>query len=221
MTASEADTDTPDRLGGDDEDPALAGVAVAVASTLATMATALVLAEGPLAKLATADGATLTIPFGDQLGWAFLAAHGVPLHVVADRWSLVGTLVPSPVVYAIPPVTLLVGGYLVARLDGRDGPTGGFRAGALPTVGYALIVLLLLAGSRHDVVSSYANVHIRPDLLRGVVVGIAYPIGFGGGGGVVAGVVAARFGTDRHRVEVAGLALVAVGLLGTIAWAAV
>lgn len=210
-----------DRLGGDEEDPALAGVAAAVGSALATMAVALLVADGPLARLGDGSGEILRVPAGNQVGWAFLSAHGVPIHVTAEQWMLQGELVQSPVVYAVPPVTLFVGGYLVARLDGRASPPGGFRAGALTTIGYVLIAAVAVLATRHSVQSSYADVRIWADLVRGIWAGLAYPLAFGGAGGTLGGVVHERLGPGRHAVELVGLGAVGIGLAAAVAWAVV
>lgn len=200
------------RLGGDEDDPALAGQAVAVASVTLTLASALLVADGPLAEFGDGSGSVLTIGIEPVLGWTFLAAHGVPVHVVSERWQLAGDLVQSPVVYAVPPVTLAIGGYLVARLDGRTDALGGARAGMLVTIGYVLVTALFVFGARVSVQSSYASISASPDVALGLVAGVAYPVVFAGTGGAVAGVVRGRLDSIPRRVEAALVAGVGVAL---------
>lgn len=221
MSADEGFGDRPDRLGGEADDPALAGVAVAVAAAVSTMAVCLLVADGPLALLRDASGETLPIPSGVQIGWAFLAAHGVPLHVTAERWMLRGDLVQSPVILLIPPATLFIGGYLVARLDDRGDLISGARAGSWSTVGYLLVVGILLVSTRYRVSSSYADVSIHADLVRGLLVGLGYPLAFGGSGGAVAGALHGRFGAGTHPLDLVGLGCLVGVLVGAVAWAAV
>lgn len=222
--STDRDTATPDgmsQLGGDEDDPALAGIAVAVASTFLTLVTAMAVADGPLAVFADGSGATLPIGTEPVLGWTLLAAHGVPIHVVAERWRLAGALVQSPVVYALPPVTLAVGGYLVARLDEQTDALGGARTGALVTIGYALVVAFAALVSRVSVQSSYASITASPDVVLGLLAGVGYPLLFAGSGGAVAGVVAGRLGDVPYRAERAAIVGVGVALAVAVVVAAV
>ena len=208
------------RLDGDEDDPALAGLAVAVGSSFLTIATALLVTDGPLAVFGNGSGATLTIGTEAVVGWTFLAAHSVPIEVAAERWHLAGELVQSPVIYAVPPVTLLVGGYLVARLDECTGTVPGARAGALVTVGYALVTAVAVFGTRVSVQSSYASIAAYPNIPLGLVAGVAYPVLFAGMGGAVAGGLTGRLDEIPRFAETVAIAVVGVTLMGAVVVAA-
>jgi len=223
-----ADSDQPapeegmEGLSDGGDDPVLAGVSVAVASAVLTVAVALLVADGPVAVFVDGSGATLNIRTGPTVGWAFVAAHGIPIDVTAERWWLGGELVQSPVVRAIPPMTLAVGGYVVARLDDRVSVVAGARAGALVTIGYALVVAVAVFGTRVSVQSSYASITAGPAVGLGLLAGIVYPVLFGGLGGAAFGVTSARL-SDRHRrrIETVAIAGVGVALATAVALAAV
>jgi hypothetical protein len=199
-------------LGGEDDDPALAGLAAAVGSVFLTLSTALLVADRPLAVFRDASGNPLNIGIEPVLGWTFLAAHGVPVQVASERWELAGALVQSPVVYAVPPVTLAVGGYLVTRLDEQTDAISGARTGVLITIGYALVAAIAALGTRVSVQSSYASISAAPDLVFGLAIGVVYPVVFGGIGGAVAGLVHGRLGDIPRRAEAVVIAGVGVAL---------
>lgn len=181
---------------------------------MATTLDALAVADGPIAVFRDAGGETLTFGTGPTVGWSFLAAQGVPINVTAERWRLAGELVQSPVVYAVPPVTPAVGGYLVARLDGRDTPLSGARAGAL-------VVLVAVFWTRVSVQSSSADITVRPDVAVGLALGVASPVVLAGFGGGLPGLVRGRVRDgDLERVENAALGYVALALLAAVAVAA-
>ncbi|MFB6172209.1 MAG: hypothetical protein ABEJ23_06725 [Haloarculaceae archaeon] len=207
----------------EETDPVLTGVSVAVGSAAVTMAASALLARGPLAAFRDAGGAKLDVPLATALEWAFYAAHGVPLRVQTDgRWTLVTHAVDSPVLYAVPPATLVVGGYLVARLADVDDLRAGARAGAAVAVGYAALAVGGLLVTRYGVDSSFATVSVHPDAARAVLAGVLYPVAFGGAGGTLAAAATDRLPTPRRRrLERAGVVLLVALLAALLVGAAV
>lgn len=95
-------------------------------------------APGPLARAYTTAGE----PFAQAVGWVFLSSHRLPLFAVGPEEVLaIGLHVPAASgavwLYGVPAAGCLVGGALVATLDGPADPLpvgGGLAVGYVPAV---------------------------------------------------------------------------------------
>lgn len=139
-------------------------------------------------------------------GWLFHSAHFVPLDVTNPAVRFGTGSVPNLVLAAegslvtlvllLPPVLLALAGGLASL--GRPGPTAGARRGATVVVGY---LPLAVAGALVFVAepSIWRRGAVGPDLLASVLLmGLAYPVVFGGVGGWLRGALAdAAQGDDR------------------------
>lgn len=119
------------------------------------------------------------------IGWLYYNAHLVESRVTVGPVTTYVDLIgqgegPLEVLYLVPPLFLLVAGYLVARrTDDRETVAAGAQAGVTVVSGYLVLVLVGVfafqaGGSGPELVSSL--------LLAGVV----YPLVFGGLGGGIA-----------------------------------
>lgn len=119
------------------------------------------------------------------IGWLYYAAHFVESRVAVGPVIAYVDLVAQgegtlEVLYVVPPLFLLVAGYLVARrTDSRETVADGARAGVSVVGGYLVLVLVgvfafQVGGSGPELVPSL--------LLAGVV----YPLVFGALGGALA-----------------------------------
>ncbi|MDY6764729.1 MAG: hypothetical protein SV377_03445 [Halobacteria archaeon] len=113
----------------------------------------------------------------------FYGSHGVIENTLS--WTrMEGTY---NLLYLIPPLLLVVSGFLVARSGGVTGLRGSIRAGVTVVVSY---FALALVGA---LVMFYTG-GSSPDILGSVlVVGLLYPILFGGVGGIFAHYMAGRY----------------------------
>lgn len=119
------------------------------------------------------------------IGWLYYSAHFVESRVAVGPMTtyvdfVVQGEVNLEVLYVVPPLLLLVAGYLVARRTGNsETVANGAQAGVLVMIGYLVLVLVgvfafQVSGSGPDLV---------PALL---LAGIVYPLVFGGIGGAAA-----------------------------------
>lgn len=131
------------------------------------------------------------------LGWEFLANHHVDVSVEMSGGleraefvaEYVDTLLPTASeLQLVPPVLLLAAGFLVARRHPREDALDAVRAGATVVVGYLPGIAVVLSVASFEVVFPVGDVvllEVSPDLGKGVVAGLAYPVVFGGLGGVL------------------------------------
>lgn len=133
------------------------------------------------------------------LAWQFLADHQVDVSAsvgeefgngdfVAEYTQL---LLPSASeLQVVPPLLLLIAGFLIAWRRSRTGAFDAARAGAMVVLGYLPGILLLLWVATFQVIFPVGDVvllEITPSLVQGVVIaGVAYPVLFGGLGGLLA-----------------------------------
>lgn len=119
------------------------------------------------------------------IGWLYYSAHFVESRVAAGPVTAYVNLVARgegtlEVLYVVPPLFLLIAGYLVARRTGnRETIADGAQAGALVVSGYLVLVLVgvfafQVNGSGPEPV---------PSLL---LAGLVYPLVFGASGGAIA-----------------------------------
>ncbi|MDS0474497.1 hypothetical protein [Natrinema sp. 1APR25-10V2] len=138
---------------------------------------------GAFQPLASAGGRFA--PAWKVAGWLFLDGHAVGTRFdgrTVDAVSLAGV----EFLYLVPPLLLVAAGALVAVTSASTTRRQGLVDGATVTVGYLLFVVVFAILTQHG--------NVRPTLLRALVVaGVAYPVAFGGLGGILA--VVAR--TDR------------------------
>ena len=85
--------------------------------------------------------------------------------------------------YLVPPVVLVVTGYVLASNANVTGTSQAAIAGALVAVGYAVLVVLLALVVPHDAGRAALSVDVTSAL---VFAGVVYPVVFGAIGGVVA-----------------------------------
>ena len=132
------------------------------------------------------------IPTWKAVGWLFYDAHNVALQVPSGDGTvsrhLIGGEGNLTVLYALPPLLLLAGGFLAAyTADAADDPGWGALAGASVAVSY---VVLAVAGAFVTSVEAFGS-SVGPGLLTAALLaGVAYPVVFGGLGGLLAAVVA-------------------------------
>lgn len=130
------------------------------------------------------------------LSWELLENHQVPVSTTAGDLFGGGiaseyteTLLPGPsVVQILLPVLLVGAGAVVARQHTHTGPVESTVAGATVTVGYLPGIATIAAVTTFEVTLFGATiVKIEPDVLRAVLIaGFAYPVFFGGVGGLCA-----------------------------------
>lgn len=127
----------------------------------------------------------------EQFAWLFYNAHTVDITQSVPNqngsaepfnlleWYQVGELWHFQ---AIPAVLLFVGGFLLAR--NRPTPKSGFRAGAAISYGY----LPLVVGGAYFSEITEGSMSVGPEIQSAILIaGCAFPLVFGGLGGVVAG----------------------------------
>ncbi len=122
----------------------------------------------------------LTGELGGTLG-AWAQQFGTGEFGESSAFTGVADLVPLAVWLLVPVVVLLAVGYVLARRDDATDPRDGARAGASQAVGYFLLAVVgtFLFSATFDV---------GPQLeASAAVMGLLYPIVFGGAGGAVAG----------------------------------
>lgn len=137
-------------------------------------------------------------------GWLYHSAHFVPLDVTNSAARFGFGSVPNPVLAAegplgtllflLPPVLLALAGWLASGRRSR--PSSGARRGATVAAGY---LPLAIAGALVFVAepSIWRRGAVGPDLLASVLLmGIVYPVVFGGLGSWVGHAVARRRESD-------------------------
>jgi len=129
------------------------------------------------------------IPAWQAVGWLFYDAHFVAFTYPGLGGGRTATnLIPNgnapQLLYVVPPIALLIAGYLVARYAGSVGPGGGAIAGAAVVIGY--VVLSVIGVFAFRVTSG--NAWVGPDVVTGILLaGVVYPVVLGGIGGAIAG----------------------------------
>lgn len=125
------------------------------------------------------------------VGWLFYSAHFVDTRVSATLGPVETTMYIDLVregsgnlelLYLVPPLLLIVAGFLLVTYLEVEDVTEGAKFGATVTIGYFLVVVLGLGIFAYD--------GTRPDPVPAVVVaGVFYPIVFGAAGGALAATV--------------------------------
>lgn len=141
-----------------------------------------------------------TIPTWKAVGWIIHSAHNAKLLVPLPEYRVTAAvnLVAQAgggyqLLYLLPPIILLVAGYLVARTSRTYGAQGEQFTGASVALGY---LPCCIAGG---LIFSVAIPPVAPDLLQSILyAGLGYPVVFGWLGGL-----AARRRSKRE-VEAAG-----------------
>lgn len=156
---------------------------------------------GALGQLGQLGGANVNLPGAWQVaGWVFYGAHNagvtatasgmgmsrsqaVNLHQGAlwEAWFLI-----------VPVVLLVVAGFAVASTATSWDAVTGFQAGASVTLGYGLLAIVGVFLTKWSFSLSQGGVTVTasvgPDIVTGILlVGIVYPVVFGGVGGAIAG----------------------------------
>ena len=139
------------------------------------------------------------------IGWVFLENHQVDVSVrVGEEFSngdWIGTyadaLLPAASeLQAVPPLLLLCAGYFVASRHRRTSPLDAFVSGATVTAGYLPGIITIVVIATFEVVLPIVDIvaiEIAPHLGRAILIaGIAYPVIFGGIGGLLTFIVERR-----------------------------
>lgn len=140
----------------------------------------------------------------ELVGWVFFNAHFVDVvYTGIGREALPASFVGgeagfTPILYVIPPALLFAAGLSVARLYGVSGPNRGAITGVLVVPGY---LVLSVVGVFLFRVSALGTTGEPAFLTAVLLAGVIYPAVFGGLGGAVAGMTAARGGDSRLSVE--------------------
>lgn len=101
--------------------------------------------------------------------------------------------VPFPVWVAVPVVVLVAAGFLLARRADPDDPTEAATAGAAAVVGYFALTMVGAYLFTVSVGSEMFSIEVGPQLTWAAgLMGIVYPILFGGAGGALAAKVDER-----------------------------
>ncbi|MUW13726.1 transporter [Halorubrum sp. CBA1125] len=170
---------------------AVAGIAAYLLGYLVTYATQ----RGQVEEQLRAFNALTELFGGDPLpawqavGWLFYNAHAVATEIPAP---LGGTRVVNfiaetdggslSLLYAVPPVLLLVAGLVVARVAGAREPAAGAASGALVVVGYLPLAAIGTFLFRYSV----GEGAVAPVLVTALLAGIVYPVVAGAIGGAAA-----------------------------------
>jgi len=166
----------------------VAGGCAWLCASLVTLATVAVAVSGPLIGAA---------PTWKVACWYLHAAHAGRLveravgpGVSGERtYDLLGTTAgPVALLVAIPPLSAVTVGFLVARWRRAETPRSGGLVGATLALGYPLGALAVAGLSGHVVGDPVVAVAYRPRLSAlSVAVAVASPLAFGAVGGAVAG----------------------------------
>lgn len=130
------------------------------------------------------------IPTWKAIGWLYYNAHAVPFTTPAfgggrASQNMIADGNAPMLLYIVPPLLLIIGGFIVARsLDKRKAETGA-RVGVGVVAGYLLAALVGLVVFRHA--SSSGVIHVQY-ALGALVAGVVYPVVFGAIGGALAGI---------------------------------
>ncbi|WP_224447100.1 hypothetical protein [Haloprofundus salilacus] len=128
-------------------------------------------------------------------GWLFYNAHLVPTSVpIADAVNGLGGLTnrsllatlggPLYPLYLLPPLLLVAAGYVVVLTASTPGENGARNAGASVVAGY--FPLFLVGAFVFTVGAAEAPTAASPAGLPSVLLGLMYPLAFGGVGGLLA-----------------------------------
>lgn len=166
----------------------VAGGCAWLCAALVTLATVAVAVSGPLVAAA---------PTWKVTCWYLHAAHAgriveraVGPGVTGERtYDLLGTTAgPVALLVAIPPLSVLVVAFLLARWQGAETTRSGGLVGATLALGYPLGALAAAGVSGHVVGDPVVAVAYRPQLsARSLAVAVASPLAVGAVGGAVAG----------------------------------
>ncbi|WP_418286213.1 transporter [Halorubrum sp. DTA46] len=130
------------------------------------------------------------IPAWQGVGWLFYNSHFVETEIP----SLVGgvrslSLIAEAdggsltLLYAVPPLLLIVAGLAAARVAGAVEPADGARSGAFVVAGYLPLAVIGAFAFRYSVGEGV----VAPDLITAALLaGVVYPVAFGAIGGAVA-----------------------------------
>lgn len=130
-----------------------------------------------------------SVPAWKAAGYVFFNGHMVDLTsetVLGDgALDLIALAEGSLLVlaYLVPPVVLVVAGYVLASNANVAGTSQAAVAGALVAVGYAVLAVVLALVVSHDAGRTTLFVDVPSAL---VFAGVVYPVVFGAIGGVVA-----------------------------------
>ncbi|QLC32806.1 transporter [Halarchaeum sp. CBA1220] len=128
------------------------------------------------------------IPAWQAVGWLFYNAHFVSFTYPSfgggrTATNLIASGNAPQLLYVLPPLFLLVGGYLLVRSVSLADPTDGALCGTVLSLGYAVPAWFGVFAFRITTESNW----LGPDLVTGIVLaGVVYPVVFGAIGGAVA-----------------------------------
>ena len=129
------------------------------------------------------------IPTWKAVGWLFYNAHLVPFTHPEDGGRASANFIASgdapTLLYLLPALLLVVGGFVLARVASARTGDAGLRAGVSIVVGYAVFAVLGLFLFQHRSGGDAIHPHYA---FGALIAGIVYPIVFGGLGGVLGGV---------------------------------
>lgn len=139
----------------------------------------------------------------ELVGWVFFNAHFVDVVYTGIGQGLPASFVGGEegftvLLFLVPPALLFAAGLGLGRYYGVTGPNRGAITGVLVVPGY---LVLSVFGAFLFRVSALGATG-EPEFLTAILLaGIIYPLVFGGLGGAVAGMTAARGGESRLSVE--------------------
>ncbi|QLG63022.1 transporter [Halorarum salinum] len=129
------------------------------------------------------------IPAWKAVGWYFYNAHFVNVLIPNFGGTRTENLIASggdgslSLLYAVPPLVLLLAGVAVAAYSNADDPAGGAVMGLTLVPVYALLALV---GTFVFAYGSGDGGSVRPDYVTGVLLaGVVYPLVFATTGGVL------------------------------------
>ncbi|WP_435095113.1 transporter [Halarchaeum sp. P4] len=128
------------------------------------------------------------IPAWKAVGWLFYNAHFVSFtHPALGGGRTATNLIANgdapQLLYVLPPLVLVVAGYLLVRYVSLGDPTEGALCGTVLSLGYAIPAWAGVFAVRITTDSSWMG----PDLVTGLVLaGVVYPVVFGAIGGAIA-----------------------------------
>lgn len=146
----------------------------------------------------------------EVVGWLFYLAHNAGMKVTVSAMGQTRSLRMNPglggektYLLLIPPAILVATGYLVASREGSPGDSLP-AIGASITVGYLMLSVVGVFAFRWSATVSggfgqEATLTMGPELLPGAfVIGVVYPVIFGGVGGDIAQVQSTDRGAGSH-----------------------
>ncbi|WP_353634271.1 transporter [Halobacterium sp. NMX12-1] len=131
------------------------------------------------------------IPAWKAVGWLFYNAHGVGFTVPSLGGQTTRNLVAggeaSMLLYLVPAVAVVLGGFVLARYANAADASAGAQAGAMVVAGYAVLAVVGLFVFEYAAGGSA----IHPEYALGVLLaGVVYPVVLGAVGGVLGAVTA-------------------------------